>query len=161
MNASRAYQSGRILPVRALTVLKNVLFCFTWLYCSQETVVDADQFTILLFALVITKDRWLRVVCSASCVRLLYLYGVRIFASGAYATCLMLCTWLMRDPHISNFNWLFLTAYWVYMATTDSHLTCTNAIAAMPPLLPIYVAISQFHARPVALLVIGALPALL
>ena len=156
---SGAFQSGRILPVRALTVSKNVLFCATWLYCGHGKVLRTDEFTLVFVLLVLAQTRFLKFVCAVASLRLLYTQGISIFSRGLYSCSLVLCTWLMRDPYVSKYNWVVFALFWVYIASLDGSAVCTSLKGAISPLLPLYLAISTFHARPVPLLLLAISPA--
>ena len=158
---SREFQSGRILPIRALTLSKNFIFCATWLYCGHGKVMRTDEFTMVFILLIVTQSRWIKFVCSVVGVRLLYKQGMSIFTSGLYSFSLVTCTWLMRDPYISKLNWIIFASFWTYVANMDSSAVCTSLDGAVSPLLPLYVAISWFHARPIPLLLLAICPSFL
>ena len=48
--------------------------------------------------------------------------------------------------------------FWSYIATMDSSAVCTSFEGAISPLIPLYVAISRFHARPIPLLLLAICP---
>lgn len=158
---NRQYQSGRIAPIRALTVLKNACFAVTWVFCNHSDISRTDEFTLVFFAMILTQSRFMRLVCCLACARLLYTHGMSFMYNGAYSACLIACTWLMRDPYISSGNWILFALYWAYMASIDGTSVCTNMLCAVPPLVPIFVAVSRFHARPISILILSTLPALL
>lgn len=158
---SGSFQSGRILPVRAMTVSKNVLFCATWLYCGHGKVLKTDEFTLVFVLLVLAQTRFLKLLCAVISTRLLYKQGISIFSRGLYSCSLVLCTWLMRDPYVSRYNWIVFALFWVYIASLDSSPVCTSPRGAISPLLPLYIAISRFNARPIPLLLLAISPVFL
>ena len=160
-HVSKDYQSGRVLPVGAMAILKNACFCLAWLICDSSRNPNVDEFSTIFFLLFLTDSKFYKAVCSALSLRLLYKAGLSMFTDGLYSACLIYCTWILRDPFIYSANWLVFAVFWAFMASKDSVPVCLHFTDAIPPVLPILIAVRFFYARPVPLLILSVMPEIL